>query len=472
MTTPATLTPSSPAAMPPDLLADALACGRDSRPNWRQRHDGWTPDRIRRFLDTLAETGVVTDAARAAEMSVQSAYVFRNSARGRAFDVAWHSAQLRGRQSLADDLVSRARYGHVERLTRDGVVVAERHRYDNRLAMAVLTRLDALAASSAQSHEAARIASEEFEAFVDAVCEGPSAAAEFIRSRAELPDEAFDEENIIARNQHHAQSSLSLLGEGGGGAGEGDQPQAGGGGSPAVEGEDDQPTSADGDQAPKEGEEPASAERVQAPNDEEATPPKIYAIDCGWGPVQSDEQVAATERLHAALDEARRREGRDVFAGPADDRDAKGPRRLARRARRDRKSAPAEQNDDARAEEYNRLIPLMLQAAGLEGELDPDLLRIPLSTDPCRPAGAMLRMQQEKQAQSAPDEVADEGEWQPSTSSTLPEPEGPGIAEGGDPIPPTHHHEEQWILGDDGIAIKLVNGRIPPHHLRRGPRYG
>ncbi|MFN3725710.1 MAG: hypothetical protein ACK4SZ_05325 [Allosphingosinicella sp.] len=47
------------------------------------------------------------------------------------------------RSRLADEAFSRSMNGIVDRIYRDGVIVAERHRYDNRLTMAVLARLDA-----------------------------------------------------------------------------------------------------------------------------------------------------------------------------------------------------------------------------------------------------------------------------------------------------------------------------------------
>ena len=46
------------------------------------------------------------------------------------------------RPRLADEAWSRSMNGMVERIYRNGVVVAEKHRYDNRLTMAVLARLD------------------------------------------------------------------------------------------------------------------------------------------------------------------------------------------------------------------------------------------------------------------------------------------------------------------------------------------
>jgi len=169
-----------------------------ARPN--PRADGWTPSRIRIFLDTLAECGVVADAARAAGMSKQSAYAFRNSARGRAFDTAWRAALLLARRRLADEVMSRALNGCVEVIMRDGEVWGERHRYDNRLTMAVLTRLDALADSMRQLDDGPRRVAHEFEAFVDSVCAGGDEPAEFVRARAELPFQAFAEVQILERN--------------------------------------------------------------------------------------------------------------------------------------------------------------------------------------------------------------------------------------------------------------------------------
>jgi hypothetical protein len=40
----------------------------------------------------------------------------------------------------------------------------------------------------------------------------------------------------------------------------------------------------------------------------------------------------------------------------------------------------------------------------------------------------------------------------------------------GDPLPqppPEPKPQDQWILGDDGIAIRLVNGQLPPHLRHR-----
>jgi hypothetical protein len=54
------------------------------------RRDGWTPDRIRLFLETLADGGSITCAARAAGVSARAAYKFGD--RAAAFDEALRTA--------------------------------------------------------------------------------------------------------------------------------------------------------------------------------------------------------------------------------------------------------------------------------------------------------------------------------------------------------------------------------------------
>jgi hypothetical protein len=107
----------------------------------RLRQDGWTPERKRLFLERLAECGVIVEACHAAGMSARSAYNLRD--RDPLFAAGWEAASVKARAPLADEAYSRARNGVVERIYKDGVIVAERHRYDNRLTMAVLGRLDA-----------------------------------------------------------------------------------------------------------------------------------------------------------------------------------------------------------------------------------------------------------------------------------------------------------------------------------------
>lgn len=107
----------------------------------RKRRDGWTPAGLRAFLDALAATASVCAASRTAGISRQSAYRLRSSPEGAAFAQAWDAA-LKPAAAPADAATSRAMHGYLVPLYRQGRLWGERHRYDNRLSMAVVTRLD------------------------------------------------------------------------------------------------------------------------------------------------------------------------------------------------------------------------------------------------------------------------------------------------------------------------------------------
>jgi len=169
-----------PPANPPSL-DEILAAGRD--PRGATRHDGWTPEKIYTFLLTLAETGCVSDAAAAAGMTARSAYRLRNRAQGRGFHYAWEGALQIAKRLIADGLISRAINGYVDTIRRNGVVVAERHRFDNRLGMAALTRLDQRLAADHDEAEALRIVVEDFEQFSRIIANGGAGAAAFIADR-------------------------------------------------------------------------------------------------------------------------------------------------------------------------------------------------------------------------------------------------------------------------------------------------
>jgi hypothetical protein len=200
-----------------EAFTSAAAAAEAPRPGRAVRHDGWTPERIRGFLTTLAECGVVADAARAVGISAQSAYRFRNRAGGRAFHIAWVAAagQL-GRRRLSDESFSRAMNGCIDKICKDGIVVAERHRYDNRLTMAVLTRLDKQAESNNEENAVARIVAQEFDQFVDIVCTGNNdEAANFIADRRELEEKPSEsrEAELLRRLRNYQNYRAGLLHE-------------------------------------------------------------------------------------------------------------------------------------------------------------------------------------------------------------------------------------------------------------------
>lgn len=104
------------------------------------RRDGWTPFARRLFLEVLSETGRVTQACEYCRLSAQSAYALR--ARDPVFAASWDAACELARAPLADALYERAISGITDTIRKDGEVVAERHRFDSRLSVAVLHRLD------------------------------------------------------------------------------------------------------------------------------------------------------------------------------------------------------------------------------------------------------------------------------------------------------------------------------------------
>jgi hypothetical protein len=151
------------------------------------RYDGWTPERQRIFLEALSEGSSVVAACRLLGLSKQSAYAFRRRPQNAAFALGWQAACLLGRDNLADELMDRALHGLTDTTTTDEGKIHRRHRHDNRLAMAMLTRLDRLAdnASGEATHAAARLIAAEFDQYLDLVGKGPARAGLFLGARAE-----------------------------------------------------------------------------------------------------------------------------------------------------------------------------------------------------------------------------------------------------------------------------------------------
>ena len=75
----------------------------------RDRADGWTPQRQRRFVLALALTGIHSKAAAAVGMTVQSAARLRRRSDAAAFDRACRLAADLGRRRRALAAIDRAR---------------------------------------------------------------------------------------------------------------------------------------------------------------------------------------------------------------------------------------------------------------------------------------------------------------------------------------------------------------------------
>src|SRR5689334_12953216 len=104
------------------------------------RRDGWTPELKARFLAILAESGNVRLAARRCGMSAQSAYVQRR--RDEQFARTWAAAMRLARDHCEQVLGDRAIDGVEEPIFYGGELVGTRRRYDTRLLLAHMARLD------------------------------------------------------------------------------------------------------------------------------------------------------------------------------------------------------------------------------------------------------------------------------------------------------------------------------------------
>ena len=106
----------------------------------RKRLAGWSAERQRLFLTTLAETGSVHLASSAARLTARSAYRLRT--RSPAFARGWDTAQQLSVGRLTAIVFDRAIHGRIEQVYQDGALVAERRVPSDRLATWLLARLD------------------------------------------------------------------------------------------------------------------------------------------------------------------------------------------------------------------------------------------------------------------------------------------------------------------------------------------
>ena len=91
----------------------------------RHRIDGWTAERQRTFLAALADTGCVSVAAEAADITPRSCYRLRRHPQGAAFAKAWDEALLIATGRLVAIAFERAILGTPREIWRDGKLVAE-----------------------------------------------------------------------------------------------------------------------------------------------------------------------------------------------------------------------------------------------------------------------------------------------------------------------------------------------------------
>lgn len=122
----------------------------------RHRHDGWTPERQRAFIEHLADTGSVSEAAALVGMTEQSAGRLRRRAGAQTFGAAWDAALRHGARRLLAGAFDRAINGTVLRRYYHGQLIGEERVYSERLMIYLLDKADRLLGHSPEADEALR----------------------------------------------------------------------------------------------------------------------------------------------------------------------------------------------------------------------------------------------------------------------------------------------------------------------------
>jgi len=108
-------------------------------PRRRKRRDGWTEAAQRAFIAALEQCGCVARSARAVGMSARSAYRLLGAEGADSFAEAWDQAIARGVERVRGDAMLRALYGSWVPVVRRGRVVRMEFRFNDRLAIGILS---------------------------------------------------------------------------------------------------------------------------------------------------------------------------------------------------------------------------------------------------------------------------------------------------------------------------------------------
>lgn len=197
---------NAPTTFPTNLPALIDALPADST---RPQQTEFTRERQVAFLSALANGGAVRRAVKAAGVAHQTAYRMRRASP--AFRRAWDAALLAARAQAEDVLACRALEGVEEAVYYHGEEVATRRRYDSRLLLAHLARLDRLTADARTNAFA-----EDFEAALDRFARGEEQPEPDTATTSAHPEpvEGCSRQASVLRQAQHERS--------GGGRGEAD----------------------------------------------------------------------------------------------------------------------------------------------------------------------------------------------------------------------------------------------------------
>ena len=131
--------PASPSSDDPAFVAPQF-----EPVDTRARHDGWSPERQRGFIEALGECGCVDEASKRVGMSATSAYALRRRIDAQSFRQAWDFALDYAIRRLSDGAFARAIHGVSRPVFYKGEQIGERRHYDERLTMFLLRYRDPL----------------------------------------------------------------------------------------------------------------------------------------------------------------------------------------------------------------------------------------------------------------------------------------------------------------------------------------
>ena len=125
-------------------------------PRQRKRRNGCTELAQRAFIAALEDCGCVARAARAVGMSPRSAYALLDAEGADSFAVAWDQAIARGVERVRGEAMLRALHGSWVPVVRRGNVVRMEFRFDNKLALGILSGRDGRAIVERREQAASR----------------------------------------------------------------------------------------------------------------------------------------------------------------------------------------------------------------------------------------------------------------------------------------------------------------------------
>jgi hypothetical protein len=120
-------------AEPPD--EDDPLLGFAPVPHVQPRRNSITADKQRRFIATLAATGIVTQAAKAIGVSMEAIYKLRQRPGAEEFRAAWEAALDRGIARLEDCALQRAIEGEERMVVSSGRLIGTERRHNTALTL-------------------------------------------------------------------------------------------------------------------------------------------------------------------------------------------------------------------------------------------------------------------------------------------------------------------------------------------------